>query len=306
MQPIRTPFDFYTTADQVLVGVDLIGKQAIVTGATSGIGVETARALAGAGARVTLAVRNVDAGARVAKEIVATARTADVTVQRLDVADMASVRAFCEGWSGPLHILVNNAGVMATPTLERTPQGWESQFATNYLGHFSLTLGFKRALAEASGARVVCVSSSGHLLSPVIFDDPHFRFLRYDPLLAYGQSKTACVLMAVEIARRWGHSLGVQANALNPGAIATNLQKHTGGLKTPESRRKTVQQGAATTVLLAASPRLSDLGGRYFEDCNEAAVVLERPDDYTGVAAYALDAENATRLWEMSSSMLRG
>jgi NAD(P)-dependent dehydrogenase (short-subunit alcohol dehydrogenase family) len=217
---------------------------------------------------------------------------------------MASVQAFCDGWSKPLHILVNNAGIMANPALERTVCGWERQLATSYLGHFALTLGLKDALAEASGARVVSVSSSAHLLSPVVFDDPHFRFLRYDPFTANGQSKTACVLMAVEIARRWGDAYGIQANALNPGAIPTNLQRYVGGLRTPEAWRKTVEQGAATSVLLAASPLLADVGGRYFEDCKEAAAVSERPDDYTGVAAYALDAENARRLWDMSLSTL--
>jgi len=304
MQTIRTSFDFHSTAEQVLAGVDLTGKQAIVTGASSGIGVETARALVRAGADVTLAVRDIEAGERVAAQIGAEVEGPSATVRRLDLTEMASVRAFCDEWSKPLHILVNNAGVMANPDLERTTWGWERQFATNYLGHFALTLGLEHALAEASNARVVCVSSSGHLLSPVIFDDPQFRFLRYDPFIAYGQSKTACVLMAVEIARRWGNTRGIQANALNPGAIPTKLQKHTGGLKTPEARRKTVQQGAATSVLLAASPLLADVGGRYFEDCNEAVVVSERPDDYTGVAAYALDAGNAHRLWEMSLAML--
>jgi NAD(P)-dependent dehydrogenase (short-subunit alcohol dehydrogenase family) len=304
MSLIQTPFDFHSTADQVLSGVNLAGKRAIVTGASSGIGVETARALARAGAHVTLAVRNVEAGERVAAEIAAAVEGANVTTHRLDLAEMASVQAFCDGWSKPLHILVNNAGIMASPGLERTGRGWEGQFATNYLGHFALTLGLKDAMAEAAGARVVCVSSSGHLLSPVIFDDPHFRFLRYDPLTAYGQSKTACVLMAVEIARRWGNTCGIQANALNPGAIPTGLQRHVGGLRTPEERRKTIAQGASTSVLLAASPLLADVGGRYFEDCNEAAVVSERPDNYTGVAAYALDAENALRLWEMSLSLL--
>ncbi|MDR7134392.1 NAD(P)-dependent dehydrogenase (short-subunit alcohol dehydrogenase family) [Lysobacter niastensis] len=300
MTRFRTPFDFHSTADQILEGVDLSGRRAIVTGASSGIGIETARALARAGAEVTLAVRNVEAGRNVVNQIVATDDSARLHVRPLDLSDLDSVHTFARGWSGPLHILVNNAGIMATPTLERSAGGWEGQMATNYLGHFALTLRMKEALAAAGNARVVCLSSSGHLLAPVIFGDPHFRFLRYDPLTAYGQSKTACVLMAVEITRRWRDAYGIQANALNPGAIATNLQKHTGGLKTPEARRKTVEQGAATTVLLAGSPLLSSVSGRYFEDCNEAQVVTERPDDYSGVASYALDQVSAERLWEFS------
>ena len=300
MTRFRTPFDFHSTADQILEGVDLSGRRAIVTGASSGIGIETARALARAGAEVTLAVRNVEAGRNVVNQIVATDDSARLHVRPLDLSDLDSVHTFAREWSGPLHILVNNAGIMATPTLERSAGGWEGQMATNYLGHFALTLRMKEALAAAGNARVVCLSSSGHLLAPVIFGDPHFRFLRYDPLTAYGQSKTACVLMAVEITRRWRDAYGIQANALNPGAIATNLQKHTGGLKTPEARRKTVEQGAATTVLLAGSPLLSSVSGRYFEDCNEAQVVTERPDDYSGVASYALDPVSAERLWEFS------
>ena len=176
--------------------------------------------------------------------------------------------------------------------------------ATNYLGHFALTLWLKDALVEAGAARVVCLSSSGHLLAPVFFDDPHFRFLRYEPFTAYGQSKTACVLMAVEIERRWGSEYGIRANAVNPGAIATNLQKHTRGLKTPKGKRKTVEQGAATTALVAGSPLMSTIGGRYFEDCNEAPLVKERPEDFTGVATYAVDRGNAERLWDLSTHQL--
>jgi NAD(P)-dependent dehydrogenase (short-subunit alcohol dehydrogenase family) len=304
VSPFRTLFGFNSTAADVLDGVDLSGQRAIVTGASSGIGVETVRALANAGAEVTLAVRDTEAGRSVADQVAATRRGVQLQVQRLDLADLESVRAFAHAWTGPLHILVNNAGIMATPTLERGAHGWERQMATNYLGHFVLTVGLKDALAGAGAARVVCLSSSAHLLAPVMFDDPHFRFLRYDPFTAYGQSKTACVLMAVEIARRWTAALGITANAVNPGAIPTNLQKHTGGLRTPKDRRKTVEQGAATTVLVAGSPLLSAVSGRYFEDCNEARIVDERPEDFTGVAAYAVNQLNAQRLWELSTLAL--
>jgi len=301
-----TPFGFESTAAQVLEGVDLSGRRAIVTGASSGIGVETARALAVAGAEVTLAVRDVEAGHRVAAQIGDAIGDAQLQVRPLDLSDLNTVRAFTDGWTGPVHILVNNAGIMATPTLLRGTGGWEGQMATNYLGHFALTLGLEAFLADADNARVVCLSSSAHLLAPVIFDDPHFNFVRYDPFVAYGQSKTACALLAVGITHLWRRKYGITANAVNPGAIATNLQKHTGGLKTPEHRRKTVEQGAATTVLLAGSPLLNETSGRYFEDCSEAPLVPARPDDFCGVAAYALDADNAERLWQMGSRALTG
>jgi len=301
-----TPFGFQSTAAQVLDGVDISGKRAIVTGASSGIGVETARALAVAGAEVTLAVRDVEAGHRVAAQIRNAIGNAQVQVRPLDLSDLNTVRAFTEGWAGPVHILVNNAGIMATPTLLRGAGGWEGQMATNYLGHFALTLGLEASLADAGGARVVCLSSSAHLLAPVIFDDPHFNFVHYDPLVAYGQSKTACALLAVGITHLWREKYGVTANAVNPGAIATNLQKHMGGLRTPENRRKTVEQGAATTALLAGSPLLNETSGRYFEDCNEAQLVQARPDDFRGVAPYALNADSAARLWQLGSRVLAG
>lgn len=299
-----TPFGFLSTAAQVLEGVDLSGKRAIVTGASSGIGVETARALAAVGAEVTLAVRDVEAGHRVATQIRDAIGDAQLQVRPLDLSDLNTVRAFSHEWARPVHILVNNAGIMATPTLLRGAGGWEGQMATNFLGHFALTTGLEASLADAGDARVVCLSSSAHLLAPVIFDDPHFNFVRYDPLVAYGQSKTACALLAAGITHLWRRKYGITANAANPGAIATNLQKHTGGLKTPEDRRKTIEQGAATTALLAGSPLLNETSGRYFEDCNEAAPVQARPDDFRGVAPYALDAENADRLWQLALGVL--
>lgn len=300
---ITTPFAFASTADDVLRGVDLSGKRAIVTGGSSGIGIETARALASAGAEVTLAVRNVEAGEQVAAALNAAGGHANVRVGHIDLSDQESINNFVANWIGALHILVNNGGIMALPALERTKEGWEMQFATNYVGHFSLAVGLHAALAAAGGARIVSVSSSGNLFAPVFFDDLHFDFMPYDPLLAYGQSKSACALLAVEATRRWAAD-GIVANALNPGAIATNLQKHTGGLKTPPERRKTIAQGAATSVLLAASPLLEGVGGRYFEDCNEASVVLKRPADYRGVAGYAVDAGNAERLWDTTLELL--
>ncbi|MET9289234.1 SDR family NAD(P)-dependent oxidoreductase [Nocardia beijingensis] len=305
---ITTPFSAETTAAEVLAGVDLTGRRAIVTGGASGIGVETARALAGAGAEVTLAVRDLAAGERTAADIVGTTGNDRVRVAPLDLADQASVAAFVAEWAGPLHMLINNAGVMASPLL-RTPQGWEMQFATNHLGHFALTTGLHRALAAAGTARVVSVSSSAHHRSPVVFDDIHFERRPYDPWSAYGQSKTANVLFAVEATRRWAED-GITVNALMPGGIRTNLQRHVSEEDLERLRAaaggasvwKTPQQGAATSVLVAASPLLDGVGGRYFEDCNEAVVgVLSARN---GVAEYALDPEAAARLWQVSSETL--
>lgn len=273
-----------------------------MTGAASGIGVETARALASAGAEVTLAVRNLIAGERVAGEIAASTGNDRVRATWLDLTDRDSIRAFAASWDGPLHMLVNNAGVMAVPALELSFEGHELQFATNHLGHFSLTASLHRSLAGASGARVVCVSSNAHHFSDVIFEDIDYESRPYDPWSAYGQSKTANVLHAVEITRRWA-SEGIVANALNPGSIPTNLQRHTGAMTTPD-RLKTPEQGAATSVLLAASPLVAGVGGRYFEDCNEAPVVTELDIFGGGVAPYALNPESAERLWDRSLALL--
>jgi NAD(P)-dependent dehydrogenase (short-subunit alcohol dehydrogenase family) len=307
--PITTPFHAESTAAEVVDGIDLTGRRAIVTGGASGIGIETARALAGAGAEVTLAVRNLEAGQHTAEDVTATTGNKQVRVAPLDLADQASVASFVAAWDGPLHILVNNAGVMASPEM-RTPQGWELQFATNHLGHFALATGLHGALAAASGARVVSVSSSAHLRSPVVFDDIHFRQRAYEPWAAYGQSKTANVLFAVEATRRWAGD-GITVNALMPGGIRTNLQRYVTDEDLARLRAqtgstvvawKTPEQGAATSVLVATSPLLEGVGGRYFEDCNEAG--LNQPGTRRGVAAYALDPEAAERLWQVSVETL--
>ncbi|MFD1544465.1 SDR family NAD(P)-dependent oxidoreductase [Nonomuraea guangzhouensis] len=307
---ITTPFTARSTAAEVLAGVDLTGRRAIVTGGASGIGVETARALAGAGAEVTLAVRNLDAGAATAEDIIATTGNKQIHVAPLDLADRSTVTSFVAAWEGPLHMLVNNAGVMACPEAH-TPDGWELQFATNHLGHFALATGLHAALAAAGGARVVSVSSSAHLRSPVVFEDINFRDRTYEPWSSYGQSKTANVLFAVEAARRWADD-GITVNALMPGGIRTNLQRH---ISQEELDRliaaavssgsgedmtwKTTEQGAATSVLAAASPLLNGVTGRYFEDCDEA-LPSDTPQSRRGVAAYALDPASAARLWELS------
>jgi NAD(P)-dependent dehydrogenase (short-subunit alcohol dehydrogenase family) len=301
--PAATPFGFTSTAAEVLAGVDLTGRRALVTGATSGVGTETARALAAAGAAVALGVRDPAAGEATAAAITASTGNRAVTVVRLDLADPRSVRAAAGAWDGPLDILVANAGIMALPDLTRTREGREMQFAVNFLGHFTLVTALYGALAAAGGARVVSLSSNAHLFAPVVLDDVDFRFRPYHPLQAYGESKTATALLAVEADRRWAAD-GIRANAVHPGAIATNLQQHTGGLRTPPERRKTVAQGAATSVLAAASPLLAGVGGRYFEDCGEAPVLSERPAMFGGgVAPFALDADNARRLWDAAERL---
>jgi NAD(P)-dependent dehydrogenase (short-subunit alcohol dehydrogenase family) len=225
-----------------------------------------------------------------------------VQVARLDLTDAVSIRTFAATWLGPLHILVNNAGVMAIPELELSFEGHEKQFATNHLGHFGLTVAMHQALAAANGARVVCVSSNAHQFSPVVLSDVDFENREYDPWLAYGQSKTANVLHAVEITRRWADD-GIVANALHPGAIPTRLQRYVGGLQTPEHLQKTVEQGAATSALLAGSPLVEGIGGRYFEDCNEAEVTSEPELFGGGVNPWALDPTSAQELWDLSLSM---
>src|ERR1700743_3412899 len=201
--PIRTPYGFDSTAAEVVAGVDLRGRRAVVTGGGSGIGIETARALASAGAEVTLAVRDLAQGERVATELGADR----VSAATLDLADLASVDAFVAGWGGPLDLLVCNAGVMMLPRLMLTAAGHELQFATNHLGHMALAIGLHEALAAAASARgdarVAVVSSVGHLLSRVVFDDIQFSARPYDPALAYGQSKTGEILFAVAADQRW-------------------------------------------------------------------------------------------------------
>jgi NAD(P)-dependent dehydrogenase (short-subunit alcohol dehydrogenase family) len=313
-----TPFGRETSAREVVAGVDLSGRRAIVTGASSGLGLETARALASAGAEVTLAVRDVDAGARATRAIAAETGNSAVHVLPLELTERASVVALAESWRGPLHILVNNAGVMGVPELRRTAEGWETHFAANHLGHMALAIGLHDALSAAGGARIVSVSSSGHAFPRTGIDvtDIHFERRPYSPQLAYAQSKTANVLFAVEASRRWA-SDGIVANALNPGGIKTNLHRHRPDAELSADQRavlenwpwRTAAQGAATAVLLAASPLVDGVAGRYFENCNEAAPIDPNAPlqdrDAPGVARYAIDPDAAAQLWELSSAMLR-
>jgi NAD(P)-dependent dehydrogenase (short-subunit alcohol dehydrogenase family) len=200
------------------------------------------------------------------------------------------------------------------PQLTRTASGYEMQFATNHLGHFALATGLHRSLAAAGGARVVSVASIGHLFSPVVFDDLHYQFRPYDQWTSYGQSKSANVLFAVGAAQLWNDD-GIAVNALMPGNVAsTALARHMTaddlsafGQRTTLALPpvKTIPQGAATSVLLAASPEVEGVSGRYYEDCTEAAQVSERADHTAGVAAYVLDRDNADRLWQISRRLIR-
>jgi NAD(P)-dependent dehydrogenase (short-subunit alcohol dehydrogenase family) len=299
--PIDSGFNARTTAAEVLDGLDLHGKTAVVTGGYSGIGLETTRALAAAGAAVIVPARRPEVAAKALDGIAGT------EVDKLDLADLDSVRGFAErrlADGGRIDMLVNNAGVMACPE-ERTAQGWEYQFAANHLGHFALV---NRLMPLLEGARVVSVSSNGHGITPIRWHDPHFE-QGYDRWEGYGQSKTANVLFAVELDRLAAAS-GLRAFAVHPGGILTPLQRHIpieeqrerGWIDehgNPPARFKSTEQGAATQTWAAASPQLDGMGGLYLEDCEVAEVTEEGG----GVRAYAIDPDEAQRLWAFSAEL---
>ncbi|MDG4786164.1 SDR family NAD(P)-dependent oxidoreductase [Micromonospora sp. WMMD1102] len=312
---VSTPFGPRTTAAEILDGVDLTGRRMIVTGGASGIGAAAVRALAGAGAAVTVAARNPAQAEPLVAEF-AGPGPGSVRAAACDLADLTSVEAFVDAWDGPVHALVANAGVMAIPTRQLSAEVWELQLATNYLGHFALACGLHDSLRAAGSARVVLVSSGAHLREAFDFDDPQFERQPYDRWAAYGRSKVAEVLLAVGIARRWAAD-GITANALNPGFITTNLQRHMddetlrafgamdeAGNRIEQSYYKTPAQGAATTVLLAASPLVEGVTGRYFDDNQEAEVVAGGPEASGGVAAHAVDPAAADRLWAYATEAL--
>lgn len=308
-------FGYRSTALEVVEGIDLTGKQAIVTGCYAGIGIETVRALASAGAEVTMACRDESKAERVASDLNAELGT-EIVSAALDLGNIASVKAFVTSYSNShnkLDILINNGAVMACPP-EKTSNGFEMQFGVNHIGHFALTTGLLPLLKQAGSARVVCLSSTGHFLSPVVFDDIHFENRDYDPWSSYGQSKTACSLLAVGIQDRYQQD-GIEAFAVHPGGIMTTLQRHMSeddiqgrGWVDAEGnvneRFKTVEQGASTSIYAATSPELTGKGGCYLEDCAIAEVVESRPEMPKGVMAYALDKQAATTLWEQSEAML--
>ncbi|MFD1190029.1 oxidoreductase [Phenylobacterium conjunctum] len=310
---ISSPYGAFTDAKDVVADIDLGGRTAIVTGAATGIGIETARALALAGADVMLAVRNLEAGEAAAADINASIGDDRVIVGKLDLSDLASVAAFVTAWGDqPLNILVNNAGVMACP-LAYTTDGLEMQVGTNHFGHFLLGVGLARALMngeeEGRTARVVSLSSIGHRRSGVNFDDIHYRERAYDKWEAYGQAKTANALFAVGFHRRFA-DLGVTANAVMPGGIMTPLQRHLpqeemvamGWMDADGNVRagfKTPSQGASTSVWAAVGPELEGVGGLYLENCGQAPP-FDKANPMVGVMPHALDPEAADRLWAVS------
>ncbi|MFJ3811861.1 SDR family NAD(P)-dependent oxidoreductase [Streptomyces sp. NPDC090073] len=305
---IGSGFGATSTADDVLRGVDLTGKLALVTGGYSGIGLETTRALVKAGARVVVPAR------RPATAEQALAGLSGVELDELDLGDLDSVRGFAERFLGSgrtLDIVIDSAGIMACPETRVGP-GWEAQFATNHLGHFALVNRLWPAIAPG-GARVVSVSSRGHHFSGIRWDDVHWR-RGYDKWEAYGQAKTANALFAVHL-DRLGRDSGVRAFSLHPGGIITPLQRHLpkaemvergwidedGNPLDPEGF-KTPPQGAATQVWAATSPQLDGLGGVYLEDCDIAEPATEG-EERTGVKAWATDPEQAARLWALSAEL---
>lgn len=320
-RPLHSGFGASTTAEEVIKGVDLTGKVAIVTGGYSGIGLETARVLHGAGARIVVPARDVERARAAVADLPGT------EVASMDLLDPASVDTFVGEFlaSGrPLHILVNNAGIMATP-LARDARGHEAQFAANHLGHFRLTTGLWPALVAAHGARVVVLSSRGIRFAGVDFDDLHFEHRPYEPFLAYGQSKTANALFAVELDQR-GRAEGIRAFAVHPGRIiGTGLARHldpaalraAGALDAegrpvldPGRQLKTVRQGAATTVWCATSPQLDGLGGVYCENVDISPLLAPEDeaawadgDTTPGVLSRAVDPDAAARLWEVSERL---
>jgi len=314
---ITSPFGAFTDARDVVSGQDLTGKVAIVTGGATGIGVETARALAEAGAEVVIAVRKPDLAEAAVADIAKTAKGpkgGKVSWSMLDLSSFKSIRAFAERWGDrPLNLLINNAGVMACP-LAYTEDGLEMQIGTNHFGHFLLSVLLAPNLiagAKASGetSRVVSLSSIGHRRSPVNFDDPHFRSRPYDKWESYGQAKTANALFAVGFNRRFKDQ-GVTANAVMPGGIMTPLQRH---LPLEEQKAlgwidddgkvrdgfKTPQQGASTSVWAAVGAELDGTGGLYLEDLAQA-LPWSKDRPWSGVMPHAVDPDAAERLWALS------
>lgn len=320
-RPIGSGFNGKSTASDVIAGIDLEGKVAIVTGGNAGIGLETTKVLAAAGATVIVPARDVE---KAKKNLLG---IANVEVERLDLINPTSIDAFATKFLStgrPLHLLINNAGIMWVP-LRRDSRGIESQLATNYLGQFHLTARLWPALVKANGARVVNLSSFGHQMSPFNFDDPNFLHREYETLLGYGQSKTATNLFSLELDIR-GRAFNIRSYSVHPGSInGTELGREAPvelfqkmglcdarGNVLPEvaAKLKTISQGAATSIWCATSPMLNDIGGVYCEDADISELDLgniehryDDPSTSRGVQPYSLNKNNAQRLWKLSESM---
>lgn len=312
-KPLKSGHGPETTAQEIVAGHDLGGKTAIVTGGHGGIGLETTRALAGAGATVIVGARDV----KQAREILAP--LPNVEVIRLDLKDPSSVDEFASAFlnsNRALDLLILNAGVSFPPTI-KDARGFDTHFATNYLGHFQLTVRLWEALKRSGNARVVALSSIGHMTGPIDFDDLHFTKRPYDKNISYGESKTACSLLAMELDQR-GQTYGVRAFAVHPGAILSGLARHLSnedlaawgvirnedGTYTSSGGFKTVEQGAATSVWCAVSPMLNGKGGVYCEDCDIAEVVPADSQLQRGIRPWAIDTVSAEKLWAISEKLL--
>ncbi len=317
--PIHSGFTASSTAAEVVRGLDLHGQVMVVTGGYSGLGLETVRVLSEAGARVIVPARDVPRAEQALHSVPA------AKVYALDLMDPHSIDAFADEVMdrySALHVLINGAGIMANP-LMRDARGYESQFSTNHLGHFQLAVQLWPALAAASGARIVAVSSRGHRLSPVDFDDPNFERRAYDRWLAYGQSKTANALFAVAADKR-GKSSSIRAFSVHPGTILSNLSRHLsnddlagfgvtrenphGYLPPGDSTAeggifKTIEQGAATAVWCAVSPQLNGYGGVYCENVDIAVVSKVSNPREPGVNPWAFDPDAAEKLWQLSERL---
>lgn len=311
--PLNSGFNAKSTAADVIKGIDLTGKTAIITGGHSGIGLETTRIFSEAGATVIVLARDMAKAKKNLSEI------SHVTIEEMDLANPSSIDAFANKFiaSGkPLHFLINNAGIMWVP-LRKDSRGIESQLATNHLGHFQLTARLWPALKKANGARVINLSSYGHHYSPFHFEDPNFDHREYETLLGYGQSKTATNLFTVELDNH-AKAFNVRAYSVHPGSVGgTDLGREAdlelfkklgilddAGNIRPEvaATLKTIPQGAATTVWCATSPMLNDLGGIYCEDVNVAESDAMAAEQH-GVSSYSLEENSAKKLWKLSEKM---
>ncbi len=317
-KPIISGFDSKSDADKIVKEKDLSGKIAIVTGGYSGIGLETTRALVAIGAKVIIPAKRTEVAVQNLEGIVS-----KENIVEMDLGNLNSVRKFTEDFKesfGKLDLLINNAGIMACPET-RIGNGWESQFAVNHIGHFLLTKELMDTMAENDGARFVSLSSSAHSLTGILWDDIHFQNNSYDKWMAYGQSKTASSLIAIEFHRRMVDK-GVSGFSVHPGGILTPLQRHLqkeemvalgwmdedgSPSEMAKSFFKTTSQGASTTLWCATSPSLNGIGGVFCEDCDIAKrknEVDESIQRYFGVADWAVDTEEASKLWDVTEKML--
>lgn len=322
-KPVGSGFEAASTSKDVIKGIDLTGKTAIVTGGYVGLGLETTKTLVAAGAKVIVPARSPEKAKKYLEGV------ENVEIEEMDLMDADSIDAFAEKFlakNEPLHLLINNAGIMWSP-LNRDARGNESHFSTNHLGHFQLTNKLWSALQKANGARIVNVSSRGHHFSPVVFEDINFENREYDHLSAYGQSKTANILFTVSLDEK-GKNEGIRAFSLHPGGILdTELGRNMSmdepliqgyldadgkPILDPVNGLKTIEQGAATQIWLATNPQLENLGGVYAEDCEIAEITVindstDKVDEVVrrkGVMPYAIDKENADKLWTLSEKLL--